>query len=212
LSITLSVRGLPLVLFPFLLAGCAFGGGSSAPEVAGDDGITRYEISAGRFSIAVPDTWRVTTSEQIHKRGLHALLRENPALAPLIERTRSKFIAYDPHVRNRFAASVIVGVTSAGKRVTAGKFQRGVVARAKSLAASKVKASDVALPAGEAVRLTYRVHLTVHGRKRPVSAVQYALLLKKKAYVLTYVTLPSYEGEYDYIFKRSANSFRLTKS
>jgi hypothetical protein len=212
LSITLSVRALPLLLLPFALAGCALTGGGSAPVAATDDGVTRYEISAGNFSIAVPDTWRVTTSEQMHKRGLQTLLHENPALAPLIDRSRSKFVAYDPYIRKRFAASVIVSVSPVAKRTTADKFERTVLARAKGAAAGKVQTLDVTLPSGAGLRLAYDVHLVVNGEKRPVSALQYALLLRNKGYVLTYVTLPPYEGEYDSTFKRSASSFRLTKS
>jgi hypothetical protein len=212
LSITLGVRGLPLILLPLVLAGCALTGKTSAPVAPSDDGVTRYEISAGDFSIAVPDTWRVTTSEQIHKRGLQTLLHENPALAPLLERSGSKFVAYDPHVQKRFAASAIVSVSPEPKRMTAAAFGRAALARAKAAAAGKVRKTDVTLPAGGAVRLTYHVDLAVHGQKRPVSALQYAFLLRNKGYVLTYVTLPAYEGEYDYVFKRSAASFRLTKS
>jgi hypothetical protein len=204
------VRGLPLILLPLVLTGCALTGGGGAPVAPTDDGITRYEVSSGRFSIAVPDTWRVTTSEQIHKRGLQALLHENPAIAPLLERSRSKFVAYDPYIRQRFAASVVVSVSPVPKGTNADRFKRGVVARARAAAAGKVQTADVALPAGAAVRLTYHVPLAVHGQKRPVSALQYAFLLRHKGYVLTYVTLPPYEGEYDYTFKRSASSFRLT--
>jgi hypothetical protein len=216
LSITLRMRGLPLALLAFALAGCAVGGGGGAPEDAADDGYTRYQISSGNFSVEVPDTWHATTSTQMHKASFKLLARENPVFRPYAaaaakKNSPFKFFAYDPVVRERFATNLNVIVSPAGRQMSAEKFRRGAVAEAKALAASKVRATDVTLPAGAALRLDYRARFSLAGKRKTVATLQYALLIGRKAYVLTYTTLPAFRSEYDWAFRRSANSFRLSE-
>jgi hypothetical protein len=213
----LSVRGLPLVLLAFLLAGCAFGGGDRAPEATDNDGFTRYEISAGNFSIEIPDTWHATTSMQMKMASFKVLARDNPVFRPYAEAaTRKnspfKFVAYDPVMRKRFATNLNVVVAPVSAKTTPGALRRDAVAEAKSRAASKVVATDVTLAAGEAVRLEYRSRFPGPRKQKLVSTLQYALLVDKKVYVLTYTTLPDFAAEYEWAFRRSANSFRLVES
>ena len=210
------MRGLPLILPAVLLAGCAFGGGDSAPEPTGNDGFTRYEISAGNFSIEVPDTWRPTTSTQMKLTSFKVLARENPVFRPYAEAaTRKnspfKFVAYDPAMRKRFATNLNVVVSAARGKATPAVVRRNAVSEAKARAASKVVATDVRLPAGEAVRLEYRSRFPGAGKPKVVSTLQYALLVGKNVYVLTYSTLPAFANEYEWAFRRSANSFRLVE-
>ncbi len=210
------MRALPFVLLAFLLAGCAFGG-ESAPESTGDNGLTRYEISAGRFAIGVPQTWHATSSAQMRKASFKRFASQNPsfaAYADAVGRKNSpfKFFAYDPVIRQKFATNLNVLVKPVPKGTTWEAYRRGALGEAKSLAAGRVSATDVDLPAGKALRVEYHIRFVLEGRKRTVSTTQYGLLLEDTSYVLTYTTLPAARDEYADWFKLSAESFQLTNS
>jgi hypothetical protein len=85
-----------------------------------------------------------------------------------------------------------------------------VLAEAKAIAVSKLDSSEVDLPAGKALRIEYRARFVINGRKKAISTTQYALLLDKTSYVLTYTTLPALRTDYADLFKLSAQSFQLT--
>jgi hypothetical protein len=208
------VRALPLLLVAFLLAGCGFGG-ESAPEPSGSDGLNRYEISSGRFSIGVPETWHATTSAQMQKASFKRFANQNPAFAAYADvvgkkNSPFKFFAYDPVVRKRFATNLNVVVAPVRESVTPERYQRSALAEARAIAASKLDSSEVGLPAGKALRIEYRVRFVINGRKKAISMTQYAFLLDKTSYVLTYTTLPELRDEYADWFKLSAQSFQLT--
>ena len=67
----------------------------------------------------------------------------------------------------------------------------------------------VKLPAGKAVRLTYRTRYNVRGKRFVTALTQYALMGNGAAYVFTYTTLPRLAAEYRATFDRSARSLRL---
>jgi hypothetical protein len=207
------VRALPFVLLAFLLAGCAFGS-KSAPAPSGDNGLTRYEISAGRFAVGVPETWHATSSAQMKKASFKRFASQNPAFASyagVVGKKNSpfKFFAYDPVVHQRFATNLNVVVRPLPKSTTWDAYRRSALNEAKSIAIGRVAATDVSLPAGKALRVEYRIRFVLNGRKRTVSTTQYALLLEDRSYVLTYTTRPSARDEYVDWFKLSAESFRL---
>jgi hypothetical protein len=209
------VRALPLLLLAFLLVGCGFGGASASPEPSGSDGLTRYETSSGHFSIGVPETWHATTSTRMQKASFKRFADQNPAFAAYArvlgkKNSPFKLFAYDPVVRKRFATNLNVVVTPVRLSVTPEKYERSVLAEAKQIAVSKLDSSEVALPAGKAVRIEYRARFVINGRKKAISTTQYALLLDKTSYVLTYTTLPALRAEYADLFKLSAESFQLT--
>jgi hypothetical protein len=208
------VRALPLLLVALLLVGCGFGG-ESAPEPSGSDGLTRYEISSGRFSIGVPETWHATTSTQMQKASFKRFANQNPAFAAYADvvgkkNSPFKFFAYDPVVRKRFATNLNVIVTPVRESVTPEKYERSALAEAKAIAVSKLDSTEVGLPAGKALRIEYRARFVINGRKKAISMTQYAFLLDKTSYVLTYTTLPALRDEYADWFKLSAESFQLT--
>jgi hypothetical protein len=207
------VRALPLLLSALLLAGCGVGG-ASAPEAVVGDGLTRYEISSGRFSIGVPETWHATTSKQMKKASFKRFADQNPAFASYAgavakKNSPFKFFAYDPVVRKRFATNLNVMVTPVPEGVTPEKYKRSALAEAKSIAKSRLDLSDVDLPAGKALRIEYRARFLLNGRRKAISTTQYALLLDNKSYVLTYTTLPALRTDYADWFKLSAESFQL---
>jgi hypothetical protein len=209
------VRALPFVLVAFLLAGCAFGG-ESAPEATGDNGLTRYEISAGGFAIGVPETWHATSAAQMKKAAIRRFAEQNPAFAPYasaVGRKNSpfKFFASDPVVHNRFSTNVNVFVQAVPTGTTWDAYKRSAIREAKSVADSRVSTEEVQLPAGKALRADYRIRFVLNGRKRTVSTTQYGFLLENRSYVLTYTTLPSMRNQYLDWFKLSAESFELTR-
>jgi hypothetical protein len=208
------VRALPFVLFAFLLAGCTFGG-ETAPEAAGDNGLTRYEISAGRFAIGVPQTWHATSAKQIKKAAFRRFAEQNPAFAPYVNAVGKKsspfkFFAFDPVVHNRFSTNVNVFVKAVPTGTSWEAYKRSAIREAKAVADSRVSTEEVQLSAGKALRADYRIRFVLNGHKRTVSTTQYGLLLQNRSYVLTYTTLPSVRDRYLDWFKLSAESFEVT--
>jgi hypothetical protein len=207
------VRAFKLVLLVFVLAGCGFGGESSDEPVVGD-GLTRYQISSGNFSIGVPVTWHATSTTSLDKASFKRFASQNPSFAAYTEALGKKsspfkFFAYDPVVRKRFSTNLNVLVQPVPKGTTWERYKASALREANGVADSKVESSELDLPAGKAIRAQYTVRFTLDGRKRVISTTQYGLLLDDKSYVLTYTTLPAVRLDYAIWFEQSARSFQL---
>jgi hypothetical protein len=214
LTIPVLVRALSPLLLALVLAGCGFGGETTQEAVVGD-GLTRYEISSGDFAIGVPETWHATSATSMRKANFKRFASQNPAFAAYAEalgkkNSPFKFFAYDSVVHNHFSTNLNVLVQPVPRGTTWERYKASALREARSVADSKVKAGEVALPAGKAVKARYTVRFTLNGRKKAVSTTQYALLLDGKSYVLTYTSLPADRAEYAIWFEQSAKSFQLT--
>jgi hypothetical protein len=67
----------------------------------------------------------------------------------------------------------------------------------------------VTLPAGKAVRLTYRTRFNIRGKRLDTAVTQYALVRNGAAVILTYTTLPKLAKGYRATFDRSARSLKF---
>ena len=67
----------------------------------------------------------------------------------------------------------------------------------------------VTLPAGKAVRLTYKARFNVGGKRLETAITQYALVKNGAAIILTYTTLPKLAKAYRATFDRSARTLRF---
>jgi hypothetical protein len=67
----------------------------------------------------------------------------------------------------------------------------------------------VTLPAGKAVRLTYRARFNLGGKRLDTALTQYALVKNGAAFILTYSTLPKLAKGYRATFDRSARSLKF---
>jgi hypothetical protein len=182
-------------------------------------GFTTYAVPSAEFSIAVSESWRTFTAEEVFadSAGLDEFIRENPDLAPYRDmlsdpRSPVKLIAADPNIRGNFATTMNVIVNDAPDGYSFDDFVRDSEPQIKSLAgmARDVKSEVVELPAGKAQRLSFDGHITLGGQERSIATLQYGLVANGRAYILTYTTLPEFEADYRDDFERSAQSFAPT--
>ena len=200
------------VLVVVLLAALA----AAAPGLAGERGSHLYHISGG-ISVSLPSSWKSVDAQHVLDSAvLQKLEQENPELGGLIAAATSpgspvKFFAFDPVVRQRFATNVNVVVAAIPTKVTFELFAAALAAEIRSLhAVSQMRTQRLTLPAGPALRLTYRIRLTAGGRSFETSTLQYAFLRDgTQSVVFTYTTLPQLKSRYAATFDASASSIRF---
>ena len=196
------------------LAGC--GGGDEEPASDGA-GTKRHEVSAHGFSIALPSDWRSVAPEDVLSGDeLRKLQDENPQISRFIEAMKSedspiKYFAFDPDVAQEFATNLNVIVFPLGREVSFDELRESTLAEVEALPTLTTEVTDarVELPAGDAVRLTFRQQFDAGNGRQEVSTTQYALAAGETAYVLTFTTLPGEETAYREIFVAAAESFRV---
>jgi hypothetical protein len=200
-----------------ILAAC--GGGddrSNSPSKRDVGTLTVYELSDASFSLGVPKSWTAITREELRETGaVERFSEDNPAVAPLLDgilRSGSpmKFMAIDPAVRQGFVTNVNVVVHDVPDDMELSDLARSSVADLRTLGVVQgLRTGMVSLPAGEAVKITYRMQLRYGSTTRSVATLQYALIADGKSYVVTYSTLPDLEQQYASAFAASAQSFRV---
>lgn len=213
------VRRIPYVLAALLLAGCGGASDSTGVETQRTSaGHTTYDVASAGFSIAVPESWRTISADEFAEGGdWEAAITETPALAPYREALQGpdsvlKFVAVDPRVQDEFATNLNVIVEKLPAGATFEDYEQAFISQLESLPnlVGAIDRQRVDLPAGQALRVSYRLELLTSGRTLTVSTLQYALVGKGLAFTLTYTTLPDQTNAYEDAFAQSAQSLRLT--
>jgi hypothetical protein len=188
-------------------------GTSSATQAA----FRRHAVPGYGVSLELPSTWRAISWRQVlGSSDLQRLSRDNPDVAGSIAALAQphspvEFFAFDPQVANHFATNVNLIVTPLARTVDFSTYRRSVVDEIGSVASvSNLSDATVRLPAGRAVRLSYRIRLRTGGRDLTASVLQYAFLRVSKSFVFTYTTLPASARFYAAAFGPSARSIRFS--
>jgi hypothetical protein len=202
------------------LALAACGGGDDSRDPAYSKRVegaqTVYELAEPHFSLGVPTSWTAITRDELAETGaVERFAKDNPAVAPVIEGvTRPgspvKFLALDPAVEHGFATNVNVVVQDVPDDLELSELADLSAAELRSLGVVQgLKTTAVSLPAGPAVKITFRLQARYGAVSRTVATLQYALLDDGKSYVVTYSTLPELQSRYASAFEESARSLRL---
>jgi hypothetical protein len=177
----------------------------------------RHAIPGYGTSISLPASWKTVDYRQILEPGeLERFARENPDLAGSFAAMAKpsspiKLFAYDPQVANGFATNANVVIVSLRGPISFSEYARQLVGELGTLrSVSQLHWGTVRLPAGRAVRVTYRLTINVHGRTVSVQTLQYALLPGRRSVVVTYSTLPASARFYTTVFATSARSIRFS--
>ncbi len=213
------LRHLLYILTALLLAGCGGTDDSTGVETrATSAGSTTYDVASAGFSVAVPEPWRTISADEFSDGGeWESVVTETPALAPYAEAFQGpdsvlKFAAVDPSVQDEFATNLNVIVEELSSDATLEEYEEAFISQLEQLpnVVGAIDRQRVELPAGPALRASYRLTLLTSGKTWTVSTRQYALVDDGRAFVLTYTTLPAQATAYDDTFTRSAESLRLT--
>jgi hypothetical protein len=203
---------------PFALTAC--GGGDDSSDGAYSKRVegaqTVYELTEPEFSLGVPSSWTAITRDELEETGaLDRFAKDNPAVAPVLDGVLQpgspvKFFALDPSVEHGFATNVNVVVQDVPDDLELSELAESSAAELESLGVVQgVKTTEVSLPAGQAVKITFRLQARYGTASRTVATLQYALLDDGQSYVVTYSTLPELESRYASAFEESARSFRV---
>ena len=173
-----------------------------------------YTVPGYRIRVALPSSWKVVDAEHVlTSTRLQALEQENPELGGALSTMSRpgspvKFFAFDPVTRRRFATNVNVVVAPIGSKITFDTYTTGLAGAIRGLSlASQLKTTRVTLPGGPALRLSYRLHVTVRGKSLEVATLQYGFLRGgTQGVVFTYTTLPQLQSRYAALFSASASS------
>lgn len=203
--------------FALLVAVLAF---VALPAVASSgSGWVRHQGEG--FSVALPSSWIDEKDRGRLIREIRRIAADDPELASIMESLSNaregniavKLIAFDLAktslatgfatnlniLRERSSVPLAVWRQSALEQLNRARF-----------VIQPIWWQNVNLPAGKAVRFTYRARFgNVGGKQLHASLTQYALMHNGSAYVLTYTTLPKLAKAYRATFDRSARSLRL---
>jgi hypothetical protein len=182
-----------------------------APLASASSTWKTHRVAATGFSVAAPAAWIDVT-----RLTPQVLAKEStmPGLRAYVDAARSskaiKLIVVDvgrTAIANRFASGLnVTQVPTIGDLET----QRAItIAQLKSagVVVGSVASSYLKLPAGKALRLSYRARFDVGSAV--VATLQFVFLRAGKATVITYTTLPKLQSHYGAAFARSAHSFRF---
>ena len=138
-------------------------------------GGTTYDVASAGFSIAVPESWRTISADEFGDGGeWESVVTETPALAPYAQAFQGpdsvlKFVAVDPNVQDEFATNLNVIVEELPAGATLDDYEQAFVSQLESLPnlVGAIDRQRVELPAGPALRASYRLTLLTAGRPGP---------------------------------------------
>ena len=172
------------------------------------------------LSLELPASWADQKDRARLLREVRRLAGDDPKLASLMDSLLAagnasvavKMIAFDlapSSLRNGFATNL--NVVSERTALPLGAWRKEAL---KQLAQADFVVQPiwwqmVTLPAGKAVRLTYKARFSVGGKRLDTAITQYALVKNGAAVILTYTTLPKLAKGYRATFDRSAKSLRF---
>lgn len=191
----------PLILCLLILAGC---GSSPAPKTPA--GFTVRTVEEPRFAIALPKRWRsFDASSTARDKDLAVQDARVRAELDVLGRADSplQLIGLAPAESGSFLTNMNVVQTQVPASLTFEQLSRNE-ARQIQLAAHvrEMRQSETKLPAGRALRLSYRA---------PSGAVvrQYFVRHGKSLYILTYTTSPTAAPRFRKAFELSAHTFQV---
>jgi hypothetical protein len=207
--VTIGVRRrYSLLLGVVVLAGCGGSGGAqSAPPTA--PGFTIRGDKVAGFSIALPKRWRsLDRSTALTGARLRRFAAANPRLRAELKALAGphspiRMIAVDAAAKQAFRANMNVIQTRVPKSLSFDELSKHEATQIKPVSAVQdMRQATLRLPAGRALRLTYRVG--------PSGVVyQYFVRHESFLYVLTYTTSAAAAPQYAKIFDLSAHTFQL---
>ncbi len=180
-------------------------------QAVGAERFKRHAVPGQGVSLAIPAAWKAIDAS-LPASALRELERQNPKLAPYIKQlagpnSAAKFLAFDPALRGGFATNVNI-VAVAIPNVTFAQYRQALVAEIRSISGSTPKNTVVTVGGKRALRLDYRLRLTLGG-SLTVQTLQYAFQRPGRSVVVTYTTTPSLKSRYAGTFARSAASIRF---
>ena len=191
-----------------------------ALPAAAQPGSTWVRHQGDGFSVELPSSW-VDEKDRLRLiREVRRLTGSDPQLAAMIDNLLAagnanlavKMIAFDlapSSLRTGFATNLNVVGERTRLPLAVWRDQALKSLLKLDFVVKPVWWRMVKLPAGKAVRLTYRTRFNLGGRRLETALTQYALVRDGEALIATYTTLPKLAKGYRATFDRSARSLRL---
>jgi hypothetical protein len=206
------VLGFLLALLVLAASACGGSSGQSADTAqksGSSNGFTTYSVDSQGFSIAVPDSWKTASvDELLDDDAVAALKAKSPVLGNAVDQLGKpssfvKLLAFDTNATGGFATNLNVGITQLPDDVTQKQFFDLNVAQVRQATGKPPEQEEVDLPGGHALHITW----ILPGLSGDPVADQYLFYTPGKGYILTYSATSDQVHEYADTFERSANSF-----
>ena len=182
----------------------------TAQKSASANGFSTYSVGSQGFSVAVPDSWKTASVDEVLDDASVEQLREkSPALGNALADLGKpssviKLLAFDPDAKNGFATNLNVGVTPLPDDVSEEEFFAANIEQVKQASGRSPDQEELDLPAGHALHINWELP----GFDPAPVADQYLFYTPGRAYVLTYSALREQTDEYASTFERSVRSFQ----
>ena len=173
------------------------------------------------FSLELPASWADESRDRARLlREVRRLAGDEPQLAGLIDSLMAagdtnlavKMIAFDlapSSLVTGFATNLNVVSERTALPLAVWRQEALKQLNAVGFVVQPIWWRMVTLPAGKAVRLTYKARFNIGGKRLETAITQYALVNKGSVVILTYTTLPKLAKGYRATFDRSARSLRF---